>query len=198
MRFFRNFPVIKYDLDPHIARVISSHAGHTTISLRNIILKANILNSVLDKFDVFYPYIITEGERADTIAAHYYGDGSYAWLIYLANNMKDPHYSWPLDYADFISFVVKKYGDMPTAQSTIAHYKYTGLGGSETQEEIDRISWVMTEESYDLLDPPLNSGWTPVYAYDHEVEENDERRNIILIDNDYLSQLRKEISRLFI
>jgi hypothetical protein len=201
MRFFRNFPLINYDYGAEPRTVEANHdggehVGHVTISLRNIMLKAHILDSVLSKFEVFHPYIITEGERADTIAAEYYKDSKYTWLIYMTNNMKDPYYSWPLDYKDFISYLIKKYGSIPTAQSTIAHYKYTGLG--ETQEEIDRISWTMTEETYDLLGTPGTDGWTPVYAFDHEVEENDEKRNIVLIDADYVPQIRKEISRLFI
>jgi hypothetical protein len=53
-------------------------------------LKAHIINSVIENFDVFYPYIVTEGERPETIAAEYYGDENYAWLIFMSNNIKDP------------------------------------------------------------------------------------------------------------
>lgn len=199
MRYFRNFPLINYDYgaEPRTAESDHdiTHTGHVTITLRNIMLKAHILDDVLSQYDVFYPYIVTEGERADIIAADYYNDARYAWLVYMSNNMKDPYYSWPLDYKNLISFMIKKYGSIPTAQSTIAHYKYIGLG--ESQEEIDRISWKMSQESYDLLEPPVNNGWSPVYAFDHEVDLNEEKRNIVLIDSDYLPQIRKELSRLF-
>ena len=95
--YFKNFPKIKY------FNVLS-----TNISLRTAFIERLKLNA-----SVFYPYIIEENETADGLATDYYGSPEYDWLIYLANNIIDPHTQWPKTYLQFESYIVKKYGSKP-------------------------------------------------------------------------------------
>jgi hypothetical protein len=76
------------------------------ISRRVAFLKQSVANPYL-----FLPYTIEEGDRAEDIAYHYYGDPNYAWLVYLANDIVDPYNEWPMDEYTFNQYIIEKYKD---------------------------------------------------------------------------------------
>lgn len=190
--YFKNFPKIKY------FNVLS-----TNISLRTAFIDRLKLNA-----SVFYPYVIRENQTADGLATDYYGSPEYDWLIYLANNIIDPHTQWPKTYLQFESYIIKKYGSLEEAKSEILFYRknpdvsyinYDGSGFTNnptnageriTNNEDIRI----TVESYSLIDDQIN--YYPVYAYDYEIELNDQKRNIFLIDNLFKDSASKELEDL--
>lgn len=184
MAYFRELPLVDYN---------------NQLS-RNVILKAAILKSILDKIDVFYNYIIPEGYRPDMVAHEEYGNSEYDWVVYLSNNITDPYYEWPMDYKNFAGYLESKYGtDVYTLQSQILHYKYTGLT-NEDPNQVALIDWTMTPETHSVLAAESGenvSGWTPVFVYDYEDNLNDQRRNIKLISKYYLPQIQKELSKVF-
>ena len=184
MRFFEQIPVVNYN----------------GIFLRNIMLKSRILRDVLNNKNSYYPYVVYDGERPDTIAHDYYGDSNYDWLVLFSNNMIDPYHQWPLDYRDLIRHIEKKYGTTVDAQkSVVKHYRYGGIDGNiETTGDVARHSWTIPTETWSHLTPEEKSGWLPVYVYDWEVDENDAKRDIQLLDKVYLQQIRKELKNIFI
>lgn len=180
MSFFTNYPLIKYN----------------GLMMRNLMVKSRLVSDVLNRYEVYYPYIIEDGERLDTIAYDYYGDSNYWWVVMLANNIIDPYYDWPLAYEEFKAYIIKKFGSVAAAKSQIKHYKYTGIGG-DSETDITRKSWLMPNETYAALSVEAKSGWTPVYQYDWEEELNDSKRSIQLLDRTYIPQLKKELKTLF-
>jgi hypothetical protein len=162
---------------------------------KNIISKAALIPEVLNRMDAFYPYIIKDNERPDLIAFNEYGDETLDWVIYFSNNIVDPYYDWPLFPGAFDEYIVKKYNNsLYQVQRTISHYKYVGQG-SDTPEDIARKSWLMTPTTYAITND--TAGWSPVYLYDYEVELNDAKRSIKLININYIPQLKKEIKKIF-
>lgn len=105
--FFTNFPVITYN-------------GALTV---NILAKIKFREIALKNNAVFYPYTITEGERPDVIAANYYDDPRYSWVVYLCNDIVDPLYDWPLTEKEFKEFIIKKYGSIEAAYREIAYWE---------------------------------------------------------------------------
>ena len=179
MAFFYNFQTINY----------------FNKDARNIIAKAAILPSILSKLDGFYPYVIKDYERPDMIAFNEYGDEELDWIIYFSNNIVDPFYDWPLSPENFNSYMVKKYNkSLYELQSQISHYKYLGIT-NESQEDIDRKSWIMSTETHALTDD--TAGWYPVYVYDYETELNDAKRSIKLLNKIYIPQLKRELKKIF-
>ena len=181
MSYFNNFPKINY----------------FNKETRNIVLKAAIISGVFKNTDVFYTYIIPEGYRADRVADEVYGNPFMDWVIYFSNNIIDPYYEWPIDSRNFKGYLEKKYNKtIFELQSTIHHYKYTGLT-NESAEDIANKSWTMTKETYDNSTVEEKSGWSPVYTYDYEDDLNDSRRSIKLLSNVYLNQIINELSKVF-
>lgn len=164
---------------------------------RNIILKSQFFRSVLSQVDVFYPYVIKDHERADTIAYNYYGDSDYIWLVYFSNEIVDPYFQWPMNNADFEEYIVKKYADIPTAQSTIVHYKYDPTVDPADAEAYYRKNYKLSVDSYNAMTTLEKSYWDPVYAFDNEFNINESRRNIRLFNNDYLPRVEQELVKIF-
>ena len=93
MKYFENFTVIEYE-------------GRR---IRDISRRSNFARAVSNNPFLYYPYTVTEGERAEDIANFYYGSVDYVWLVYMANNIIDPYHEWPMDPQTFNDYLVEKY-----------------------------------------------------------------------------------------
>ena len=85
--------------------------SYNNVLVKDITKRVNFLKETLQDPYSFLPYTIKEGERAEDIAYHYYGDSNYTWLIYLANNIIDPYNEWPMDEYTFNQYLISKYSD---------------------------------------------------------------------------------------
>lgn len=104
---FTKFPVISYN-------------GQLAI---NLIPKIKFTEAAKKTGAVYYPYTIGEGERPDIIAANYYDDARYSWLIYMVNDIVDPYYDWPLDEDQFNQFITSKYGSIEDSKENIVFWR---------------------------------------------------------------------------
>lgn len=93
MKYFEHFPVIEYK-------------GR---KVRDITRRNKFIGEVTTNPYLFMPYTVKEGERAEDIANAYYGSVDYVWLVWLANNIIDPYYQWPLSEEQFNQYMIEKY-----------------------------------------------------------------------------------------
>jgi len=93
MKYFENFPIIEYE-------------GRR---VRDISRRSNFVRAVSNNPYLYYPYTVSECERAEDIANFYYGSVDYVWLVYMANNIIDPYHEWPMDPQTFNDYLVEKY-----------------------------------------------------------------------------------------
>jgi len=92
-KYFQDFPIITYQ-------------GRR---VRDISRRASFIRAVSNNPYVYYSYTVKDGERAEDIALEYYGSVDYVWLVYMANNIIDPYYEWPMDAQTFNDYLVSKY-----------------------------------------------------------------------------------------
>lgn len=183
MAYFNNFPKITYD----------------GVTVRNILLKSALVAEVFNNAASFYPYIVKEGYRPDTVAYEVYGDPKYDWVVYFSNAVTDPYYDWPLSGDDFNKYLVSKYGKtIYELMSTIDHYEYTG-NPTDTPQDIARNSYKMSPSTYSSAATFGSNvtGWSPVDVYTYETRLNDAKRSIKLLSPGYINQIEKELSKIF-
>ena len=84
---------------------------YNNVLVRDITRRVNFLKQSIENPYAFLPYTIEEGDRAEDIAYHYYGDPNYAWLVYLSNNIIDPYHDWPMDEDTFHNYLIDKYAE---------------------------------------------------------------------------------------
>ena len=118
----------------------------------NPISKVKFDQSVQKNLAVFYPYTIEQGERPDQIAARYYDDPELDWIIYLANDIMDPYYDWPLSQNQLYEYLTAKYGSISNAQSKIIFYR-NNYASDDT---------ALTASSYNALSTALKKYFKPV------------------------------------
>jgi len=160
----------------------------------DISARANILESIKGNTIAFLNYTIKEGERAEDIAYYYYNDIGRVWLVYLANNIIDPYTQWPLSNADFEKMLVSKYTSLSGttgsaviswAQATAIHY-----------ENIADPTIKITSKTYTLnssLGLIQTAQWQAVSYYRYELEKNEAKRTIFLVNRVYADQMEKEL-----
>jgi hypothetical protein len=180
--YFSYFPKIRQDL---------TNVGQT-VELTNILRRFKVKDSVKNRTDVYYTYDVQSGDRPDTIAEKYYGDSAYAWVVLHYNDIEDPIFGWALFNQDFDNYIKSKYGSIATAQGTIHEYRriltqqQTKVDGTIVPERYV----VVDKDTYDTLSFTEKQS---ISKWDWEVEENEKRRKIKILDKKYLSQLTGEV-----
>ena len=162
-------------------------------SVKNISLKTSLINNLSqnDPYS-FLRYTIREDEKAEDIADFYYDDPAMSWLVYFANDIVDPYTQWPKTYENFTEYFRKKYASqaLPTGTDAI-------VWGQDTTRTDNIVHWKKTDDETILISPDsyiraqtfngdfVAGDWTAVRRFDYEMEENEELRNIILVNTSY-------------
>lgn len=120
----------------------------------NLLTKIQLNSKIIKDTQIFHPYTIRDGQRADILAHDYYGDSRYVWLIYMCNNIIDPYFNWPLTDEQFRKYIIKKYGSVENSQNKIAFYRID-------YENDDRI---LTPSTFDSLPKQLKQYWKPIFG----------------------------------
>jgi hypothetical protein len=119
----------------------------------DITKRVTLLRKVSRNPYLFYPYDITDEERADQFSSRYYKDSFKSWIIYLSNNIADPYYEWYLSEREFLEFIEKKYGSIFNAQQKVKYYR----NNWENQETLD-------VSGYNALSNDMKKYWEPNYS----------------------------------
>lgn len=158
----------------------------------DITLRTKLKNSVKDTVFNFYPYFVPDGQRPDNIAHEYYGSTKYTWIVFLSNNIFDPIFEWPMSTESLRKFIMTKYGSLDNAISTIHHYEEIIQPFTEaTQDhpEIAERTIEVDEAGYRRLVQLGNDRGKVITNYQYELDLNDAKRNIRLIENIYVEDI---------
>ena len=183
--YFRNLPRVGYD--------INGTGKNSFLNVTNIMKRVKFKPSVLEDISNYYPYFVKEGERPDIISHAQYGTIGYAYLIMLINDIQDPNFDWPLSSQIFEKFIINKYGSVTLAIAGIKHYYQiirAEVARTEISERVPEVKFAVDETTYDALDSADRSTLTD---YDYEVELNDAKREIRLINSDFIQDIDYQV-----
>lgn len=179
--YFSYFPTTQHDL---------TNIGQE-VTLTNVLRRFVVRSDVRERSDVFYEYDIQSGDRPDTIAEKYYGDADLAWLVLHFNEIDDPIFGWALFDQDFDNYIKGKYGSIPEAQAEVHEYRQI-LNEAEVKfdgTKVPKRTVVVDQTTYNSLSPTVRES---ISKYDYEVEQNDARRKIKILDKRFLDKVRDE------
>jgi hypothetical protein len=196
MQYFDTLPKIVQTDNVGISRVFT-----------NIMARASIIPDVLKNPLVYYSYDIQEGDTPEIVAYKYYGDSYRYWIVLFANELLDPQWSWPMDSTVFEAYMAEKY---PSGNTTTTVYSY-----EKTLKQTDNDTNTVTintidinEDEYDTLLTNTrtytigNSTVTVettkriVSIYDYELELNESKRKINILNSIYVDQLETQFKSL--
>jgi hypothetical protein len=113
----------------------------------------------------------------------------------LINDIQDPNFDWPLSSQIFEKFIINKYGSVTLAIAGIKHYYQivrAEVARTETSERVPEVKFAVDETTYDALDSADRSTLTD---YDYEVELNDAKREIRLINPAFVQDIDYQVKR---
>lgn len=199
-RYFSYFPKFLYSVNDN----------QSIEYVTNILTRIKFDDNIKKQSSVYYTYTIGDGERPDTLAHKIYGDEEKHWIILLMNDIVDIKSQWPLSYAEFDSYITKKYGSASSAMSTNHSYektlKYKILNFDDSyREEVITI----TLSEYNALTTgvenfTLDNGKTfsitttkkQKTKYDYENELNESKRNIKILKPQYMNNVMRNMQSL--
>ncbi len=121
---------------------------------------------------------VEDGDMPEHVAYKYYGSMEYHWIVLLSNNIVDVRSEWPLSHRSLVDYVEDKYGSGNA--SAVHHYVDT------TNNYI--VDWDAAK---------LNAGTIKaVTNYDYETEINDNKRQITLLNKQFLKDIVTQYKKL--
>lgn len=166
--YFDNFPVIVYD------SVGQGKYKDVTNLLRRVAMRSKVKSNTL----MFDTYDVKEGETPEMIADKLYDDPELHWVVLMVNDITDRYHDWPMDSGQFQDYLNDKYSDINATH----HYEIAQSSG-DTSVKI----WIEND-----IDTSAYSGATIVTNYEYELEEQDRKRKIRLLDPRFIDQFLQE------
>ena len=187
--YFKNIPNVLYD--------INGTEPNTFRAVTNIMSRVRFKPSVIENITDYYPYKVLEGERPDIVSFNTYGTVAYAYLILLINDIVDPLFDWPLPSRQFENYIIEQYGSVSAAQSTNKYYYQivrAEVARTGIRERVPEYKIIVDQTTYNSLDASVRSAQN---VYDYEVEQNDNKREIKLINPDFIQDIDYEVKTAF-
>lgn len=185
----------------------------------NLTTKFKFDNTFKENTVVYYDYVVNDGETPEIIADKIYGSSERHWIILALNDIVHPQFDWPLEQKSLIKFIDKKYKDrantangqtgLSWSQSNYKDYfiteTITDLNTNSTTiyvNEITAQSYANTTDTatnYTLSDG-TNVNISKVKSrksyYDYEIDNNESKRNIKLLKNEFISLIEEEFKNI--
>ena len=192
LSFFKNYPIKELKQDGITKNIVD---------LSRYVRSSNDL--LLKKYE-YYDYNITGSERPDQVSHKVYGSVDFYWVILITNNIRNIWTDWPLGQTAFDGYIVKKYGSVAAAQaSTYRNIAQQDIYKASTAslpeliiangEPIDAT----TVTDYSLVGAPSNTDYRITSDYEREVDLNNAKRKIKLVNRVLVTTIRDELKTLF-
>ena len=190
MGYFRELPNLLY---PSFLPNKTSSLDY--IEVKNVFRRVKVRNDLYNNFIVFQKYEIPEGARPDTVAEDLYGTPNFDWVVLTTAGITNIRNEWPLSNHDLYNYVEKKYGN---SLNSTRFFETTEVKDSNGRLILPKGKVV---DSNFTIPNPTNPSATlnPVVGISNFVYEtrlNEEKRNINILREDYLSQFVEDMKGL--
>ena len=200
-------------------KTLYSQTENNADTVTNIISRFAFENDIVENDSAYYEYEIKDTDTPEIIAGKFYGGPERHWVVLGFNQIVDPQWDWPLDYNTFIKYVDNKYtanADTANGQTGLAFaqseiYQYFKVVTRTNQKfqnnkiierlEIDAGTFANTVANTFTLSNVAGdsiivstSKETRTY-YEYEDIENEEKRTIKLLKQEFVQPVEKEFKR---
>ena len=188
--YFRQLPELDY---PSLANDRNSVYDYQIV--KNLFKRAVIRDDIFDEITAFTKYSVRGDERPDQIAYNFYNDSGLDWVILTTNNIVHVRDEWPMGNQDFLTYLNEKYTEQELAN--IHHYETDLIRNSRGQ--LIQPEGMTVPENYSItyLDNGVlrtESKITSFTFLEHETRLNDNKRNINILKQEYLTLFLEDIA----
>jgi hypothetical protein len=199
--YFYNFPTVAYRLPVAPTNGIgSAFRSNRTIGLTDISTRFIIKQIVGDPNLIYYDYVVRDGERPDIIAEKYYGDSRLDWVLMFFNQIHDPYFEWVKNTLEFENYIRQKYGSIADAQAEVNRYEQKIYSQSTYTNDFGET--IVVPAKYVTVDASTYATLSPtdrreIDQYTHENNLNEAKRNIKILDEEFVPELLKTYREYF-
>ncbi len=196
MQYFNTLPkIVQYD---------SKGTGRI---FTNLLARASVIPELLKNPALYYQYDIQDGDTPEIVAHKYYGDSYRYWIVLFVNQLSDAQWDWPLSGTVFQKYILSKYPDIETSatlhhyEKIVSTYNTSSLLTTTNKVTIDADTFNSLNEyaeqytvGSDVVVVSVTKG--SVTVYDYELDLNEQKRNIKLLNSIYVNQVEEEFKKL--
>jgi hypothetical protein len=180
-----------------------------SILMTDLMARCSIIPEILKNPMLYYEYTIQDGDTPEIVAYKYYGDSYRYWIVLFANQITDPQWDWPLSSNDFDAFISNKYQSF-NPYSTVHHYEKIITQYDATTQTTTVKNIIIDEDTYNSLITGTNTytfptgnvtvtiSKTAVSYYDYELNLNESKRTIDILNTNYVDQLEQQFKELMV
>ena len=201
-----------------LPKILTNDNKNNAIVLTNLLARAELVQNLMTNPLMFYDYDIQDGDTPDIVASKYYGDSYRYWLILFSNQILDPQWQWPLSSQQFTLYLTDKYAVaannnantvLSYTSATVYEYRKIVTTTDQTTLKTTSKTFIIDYETYlatmDSTKTATFSNGTSatetittdaVSIYDWEVEQNESKRTIKLINAIYAPQFESQLKSL--
>ena len=188
--YFRQLPELDY---PSLANDRNSVYDYQIV--KNLFKRAVIRDDIFDEITAFTKYSVRGDERPDQIAYDFYNDSGLDWVVLTTNNIIHVRDEWPMGNQDFLTYLNEKYTEQELAN--VHHYETDLIRNSRGQ--LIQPEGMTVPENYSItyLDNGVlrtESKITSFTFLEHETRLNDNKRNINILRQEYLTLFLENIA----
>ena len=188
--YFRQLPELDY---PSLANDRNSVYDYQIV--KNLFKRAVIRDDIFDEITAFTKYSVRGDERPDQIAYDFYNDSGLDWVVLTTNNIIHVRDEWPMGNQDFLTYLNEKYTEQELAN--IHHYETDLIRNSRGQ--LIQPEGMTVPENYSItyLDNGVlrtESKITSFTFLEHETRLNDNKRNINILKQEYLTLFLEDMA----
>ena len=196
--YFRKLPNLDY---PSLLKNRESNVDY--VQTKNLFRRVKIREDLFANFMQFDKYEIVGDERPDNVSEKVYGRDDLDWVVLLSNNIIDINNEWPLSQSQLNIFLSDKY----TPQELVSIHHYETLELRDNKNQLILPAGLVVDEDFNLeyfsggqvkSTNSLING-RPVKAvtfYDYENSQNDKKRNINVLKEEFLGLFLKDFKRI--
>jgi hypothetical protein len=208
-KYFNFFPKTPYYIDKD---------KRSVDLLTNLTTKFKFNDDFKENSVIYYDYDIVEGETPEIIADKVYGSPERHWIILLLNDIVNPFSDWPMQYNSLIKHIEEKYvvyADTANSETGLewaqTNYKIhqvkelktiieTGVSTENfiSISELEYANTINTQDFYTLNDNTqikVTKTKERINYYDFEINENENKRTIKLLRNEFIPLIEEEFKR---
>lgn len=196
MKYFETLPKVIYTDELRNSKIVT-----------NLMARASVKPTMLNNPVIYYRYDIQDGDTPEIIAHKYYGDVYRYWVVLYVNQILDPQWGWPLNSNTFDKYISDKYPSV-NVYNTVHHYEkiITQIDGGSNTTTVNKL--IIDYDTYTSLVENTKTASFPtgtvtikttknaVSVYDYELGVNEAKRNIQILNSQYVNQLETEFSDL--
>ena len=206
MGYFRELPDILYQ-----SPLLHKNSSADYIGIKNLFRRAKLYDYLSENVSIFNKFIIGDGDRPDTIAESLYNDSSLDYVVVLVAGITNINHEWPLQDFQVYDYALQKYGS-ESKMFEDHHYETFEIKDDKGRQILPPNLIVDKDFKMDGSALRFNSTYTliseagntqlddkneytvstdniarAVSNFEHEISENEKKREINVLRNGYLS-----------